>query len=53
METFNHDVFNSFPVIKTDRLTLREIRLADAKRIFNMRSNRIVNTFIARHNMQK
>lgn len=52
METFNHDVFNSFPVIKTDRLTLREIRLADAKRIFDMRSNGRVNTFIARHNMQ-
>jgi ribosomal-protein-alanine N-acetyltransferase len=52
METFNHDVFSSFPLIKTDRLTLREIRLADAKRIFDMRSNGRVNTFIARHNMQ-
>ncbi len=52
METFNHEVFNSFPLIKTDRLTLREIRLADAKRIFDMRSNGRVNTFIARHNMQ-
>jgi len=53
METFNHDVFSSFPVIKTDRLTLREIRLADAKRIFDMRSNGRVNTFIARQNMQQ
>jgi ribosomal-protein-alanine N-acetyltransferase len=52
METFNHGVFSSFPVIKTDRLTLREIRLADAKRIFDMRSNGRVNTFIARDNMQ-
>lgn len=52
METFNHEVFSSFPIIKTDRLTLREIRPEDAKRIFDMRSNGRVNTFITRQNMQ-
>ena len=53
MNTFNNKVFDTFPIIKTNRLTLREIRLEDAKRIFDMRSNGRVNTFIARPNMQK
>lgn len=53
MNKFNNKVFDTFPIIKTNRLTLREIRLDDAKRIFDMRSNGRVNTFIARPNMQK
>ncbi len=53
MNTFNSKVFDTFPIIKTSRLILREIRLEDAKRIFDMRSNGRVNTFIARPNMQK
>ena len=52
MEVFNQDVFNQFPVLKTSRLTLREIRVEDAKRIYDMRSNGRVNQFIARTNMQ-
>jgi ribosomal-protein-alanine N-acetyltransferase len=53
MQTFNHNVFNAFPVLKTHRLTLREIRPEDAKRIYDMRSNGRVNQFIARPQMQK
>jgi ribosomal-protein-alanine N-acetyltransferase len=52
MEVFNQDVFNQFPVLKTSRLTLREIKVEDAKRIYDMRSNGMVNQFIARPNMQ-
>ncbi len=52
MEVFNQDVFNQFPVLKTSRLTLREIRVEDAKRIYDMRSNGRVNQFIPRPNMQ-
>jgi ribosomal-protein-alanine N-acetyltransferase len=53
METFNERVFDVFPVLKTNRLTLREIRPEDAKRIYDMRSNGRVNQFIARPQMQK
>lgn len=52
MKPFNEDVFKQFPILKTQRLTLREIRVEDAKRIFDMRSNGRVNQFIARPNMQ-
>ncbi|MFY0672755.1 MAG: GNAT family N-acetyltransferase [Bacteroidia bacterium] len=44
----NKDVFNSFPVLKTHRLTLREITEKDAESIFKMRRNENVNRFIAR-----
>lgn len=47
----NLDIFNAFPVLKTKRLTLREIRMDDADKIFEMRSNGRVNQFIARNNM--
>lgn len=47
----NEKVFDEFPVLKTQRLTLREIRLEDAKQIFEMRSNGRVNQFIPRNNM--
>jgi RimJ/RimL family protein N-acetyltransferase len=52
MEVFNQDVFNKFPGLTTSRLTLREIRIEDAKRIYDMRSNGRVNQFIAQLNMQ-
>lgn len=52
MITFNNKVFDKFPVLKTARLTLREIRPEDAKRIYDMRSNGRVNEFIARPQMQ-
>jgi ribosomal-protein-alanine N-acetyltransferase len=48
----NTSVFDSFPVLKTARLTLREIRLTDAPQIFAMRASGRVNQFIARPNMQ-
>lgn len=48
----NETVFEEFPVLKTKRLTLRDIQLDDAKKIFEMRSNNRVNQFIARPTMQ-
>ena len=48
----NLECFDVFPVLKTDRLTLREIRKEDADAIFRMRSNRNVNRFISRPDMQ-
>jgi len=49
----NTTIFNEFPVLKTDRLTLREIRVSDAPEIFEMRASGRVNQFIARPNMGK
>ena len=48
----NLAVFEQFPVLKTERLTLREIQLTDAEAIFGMRASGRVNRFIARQNMQ-
>lgn len=45
-------VFEAFPILTTERLTLREIRIADADEIFSMRSNGRVNQFIARDTMR-
>lgn len=50
MDDFNA-VFSTFPILRTDRLTLREIRLSDAYPIFKMRASGRVNQFIARQNM--
>lgn len=47
----NTEVFEEFPVIKTERLTLREITITDAAAIFKMRSSGRINQFIARENM--
>ena len=49
--TINTAVFDSFPILKTDRLTLRDIRLEDAEAIFKMRASGHVNRFMARHTM--
>jgi len=49
--SFNNKVFDSFPILKTDRLTLREIRISDGKAIYKMRSNDRVNQFIPRPRM--
>lgn len=49
----NTAVFESFPVLTTDRLTLRDIRQADAENIFKMRSSGRVNQFIPRPEMQE
>lgn len=51
--TINKDIFKQFPILRTDRLTLRDIRNTDAQQIFEMRSNGRVNQFIARNNMDK
>jgi [ribosomal protein S5]-alanine N-acetyltransferase len=53
MNQFNAEVFNSFPILKTTRLTLREIRETDAPQIFAMRASGRVNQFIARPDMQQ
>lgn len=50
---FNTAVFDQFPVLKTPRLTLRDIREEDAEQIFLMRSNKRVNQFIARPQMRE
>jgi len=47
----NKNVFQEFPTIKTDRLTLREIKMTDAAAIFKMRTSGRINQFIARENM--
>ncbi len=44
--------FEVFPTLKTPRLTLRQITLADAQAIFAMRSNARIGQFIARPSMQ-
>lgn len=48
---FNNKVFDSFPILKTKRLVLREIRAEDGEAIFRMRSNNQVNKFIPRPKM--
>ena len=40
--------FAPFPVLETDRLTLRELSLDDAKAIFGLRTNKEVTEFIDR-----
>jgi ribosomal-protein-alanine N-acetyltransferase len=50
--TINTSHFKVFPILKTPRLTLRQITLADAEAIFAMRSNARIGQFIARPSMQ-
>ena len=48
--------FTPFPVLETDRLTLRALDLADAKAIFGLRTNKEINTYITRdplHNLSE
>jgi ribosomal-protein-alanine N-acetyltransferase len=40
--------FTPFPVLETERLTLRALNLDDAKAIFGLRTNKEVNEFIDR-----
>lgn len=49
--TINNEIFNSFPVLRSERLSLRDIRLSDAAKIFEMRASSRVNKFIARNAM--
>ncbi len=41
--------FSPFPVLETERLTLRELNLEDAKAIFSLRTSKEVNKFITRN----
>ena len=43
--------FTTFPVLETERLTLRELCLEDAKAVFGLRTNKEVNEFIDRKSM--
>ena len=45
--------FTPFPVLETERLTLRELNLNDAKAIFGLRTNKEVNEFIDRRSTKK
>ncbi|MBK7985586.1 MAG: GNAT family N-acetyltransferase [Ignavibacteria bacterium] len=49
----NDKIFDNFPILKSDRLLLRNIKLSDATKIFEMRSNGRVNQFITRDNMNE
>ena len=40
--------FTTFPVLETERLTLRELNLNDTKAIFGLRTNKEVVEFIDR-----
>ncbi|WP_405606114.1 GNAT family N-acetyltransferase [Polaribacter sp. Asnod1-A03] len=40
--------FTTFPVLETERLTLRALSLDDAKAVFGLRANKEVNEFIQR-----
>lgn len=40
--------FTPFPVLETERLTLRELNLNDAKAIFGLRTNKEINEFLDR-----
>jgi ribosomal-protein-alanine N-acetyltransferase len=51
MMQIEQSVFEKFPVLQTQRLILRELRPADAAKIFSMRSNGMGNHFIARLKM--
>lgn len=51
MNIIPNDVFEKFPILKSDRLTMRDIRMEDAPAIFNMRANDRVNQFMPRPKM--
>ena len=50
--SLNQSVFDTFPVLKSARLILREIDASDGLAIYQMRSNGRVNQFIPRPTMQ-
>ena len=51
-QSINLSCFNHFPVLKTKRLTLRQVNFSDAGRIFDMRANARTNQFIPRPEME-
>ena len=50
--TLNESIFEQYPILSSSRLTLRDIRISDAKEILAMRANGRVNQFIPRPTMQ-
>ena len=44
--------FTTFPVLETERLTLRAINLEDAKAVFGLRANKEVNKYIQRESLK-
>lgn len=40
--------YNAFPVLKTERLTLRRLRIEDAPEIFTLRSDSEINKYLGR-----
>ena len=50
--TINESIFEQYPILSSSRLTLRDIRLSDAREILAMRANGRVNQFIPRPTMQ-
>ncbi len=53
MRQLNEKPFEEFPILRTPRLTLREIRPSDAPEILKMRANSRINQFIYRPNMEE
>jgi ribosomal-protein-alanine N-acetyltransferase len=43
------NIFNPFPVLKTERLTLRQLSVNDDKELFALRSDKQVNKYIDRN----
>lgn len=48
---FNHQVFENFPIIETDRLLLRNMVAEDAPKILEFRQNNRISAFIHRDRM--
>lgn len=48
MQTLDLQVFDTFPLLETQRLFLRALNSADASAVFKMRKSNAVNRFIAR-----
>ena len=49
----NDKFFDNFPILKSKRLLLRDIKMSDATQILKMRSSGRINQFIRRENMRE
>jgi ribosomal-protein-alanine N-acetyltransferase len=52
MQEFNHQVFEQFPLIETDRLLLRNMVISDAPKILEFRQDDRIRAFISRERME-
>ncbi len=43
-----NETFTPFPILKTERLTLRQLNLTDGQEIFTLRSDREINKYLDR-----